>query len=108
MSKTNDTSKLNHATLDDHGTLADSELGAVTGGTKAKGGFGFVVRGTGAGMGQRVGRQGGLVVIRDNRYSRAALATNNRRCSCVSTLNDVNWRPNSPTATSTLSVPVLR
>jgi hypothetical protein len=31
------TSKLNHATLDDHGTLADSELGAVTGGTKAKG-----------------------------------------------------------------------
>lgn len=37
MSKTNDTSKLNHATLDDHGTLADSELGAVTGGTKAKG-----------------------------------------------------------------------
>ena len=28
MSKTNDTSKLNHATLDDHGTLADSELGA--------------------------------------------------------------------------------
>jgi len=37
MGKTNDTSKLNHATLDDHGTLADSELGAVTGGTKASG-----------------------------------------------------------------------
>jgi type VI protein secretion system component Hcp len=37
MSKTNDTSKLNHATLDDHDTLADSELGAVTGGTKAGG-----------------------------------------------------------------------
>ena len=32
MSKTNDTSKLNHATLDDHGTLADSELDAVSGG----------------------------------------------------------------------------
>ena len=31
MSKTNDTPSL------DHGTLADSELGAVTGGTKAKG-----------------------------------------------------------------------
>ena len=33
MSKTNDTSKLNHAALEDHGILADSELAAVTGGT---------------------------------------------------------------------------
>jgi hypothetical protein len=31
MSKTNDTSKL--ATLEDHGTLADTELDAVTGGS---------------------------------------------------------------------------
>jgi bacteriocin-like protein len=37
MSKTSETSKLNHATPDDHGTLVDSELGAVAGGTKAKG-----------------------------------------------------------------------
>jgi hypothetical protein len=35
--KTNHTSNLFHATLDDHGTLADSELDAVSGGTKAKG-----------------------------------------------------------------------
>ena len=33
MSKTNDTSNLDHSTLDDHGTLADTELDAVTGGT---------------------------------------------------------------------------
>ncbi len=32
MSKTNDTSNLDHSTLDDHGTLADTELDAVTGG----------------------------------------------------------------------------
>jgi hypothetical protein len=32
MSKTNDTSKLGHATLEDHGTLDDAELDAVTGG----------------------------------------------------------------------------
>ena len=32
MSKTNDTSKLGHATLEDHHPLADSELDAVTGG----------------------------------------------------------------------------
>jgi hypothetical protein len=32
MSRTNDTPKLGHATLEDHGTLADSELDAVTGG----------------------------------------------------------------------------
>ena len=35
--KTNDTPKLGHGMLEDHGTLADSELGAVTGGTTAKG-----------------------------------------------------------------------
>jgi hypothetical protein len=34
MSDTNETSKL--ATLDDHRPLADSELGAVAGGVKAK------------------------------------------------------------------------
>ena len=33
MSKTNDTSKFDHATLEGHGRLADSELDAVTGGT---------------------------------------------------------------------------
>jgi type VI protein secretion system component Hcp len=33
MSKNNDPSKLNHAALEDHGILADSELDAVTGGT---------------------------------------------------------------------------
>jgi hypothetical protein len=32
MSKTNDTSKLGPATLDDHRALADSELDAVSGG----------------------------------------------------------------------------
>jgi len=32
MTKTNDTSNLFHATLDDHGTLADTALAAVTGG----------------------------------------------------------------------------
>jgi hypothetical protein len=32
MSKTNETSNLDHATLEDHGALADSELDAVTGG----------------------------------------------------------------------------
>ena len=32
MSKSNDTSKLGHATPDDHGPLADSELDAVSGG----------------------------------------------------------------------------
>jgi hypothetical protein len=32
MSKTDDTSKLGHGTLEDHGILADSELDAVTGG----------------------------------------------------------------------------
>ena len=32
MSKSNDSSKLGRATLEDHGTLADSELDAVTGG----------------------------------------------------------------------------
>jgi hypothetical protein len=36
MSNTNDTSKLGHAKLEDR-ALADIELGAVTGGTKAKG-----------------------------------------------------------------------
>jgi hypothetical protein len=35
MRKTNDTSKLGRGTLEDHGTLADSELGAVTGGASA-------------------------------------------------------------------------
>ena len=35
--KTNDTPKLGHGMLKDHGPLADSELGAVTGGTKAQG-----------------------------------------------------------------------
>ena len=34
MSKSNDSSKLGRATLEDHGTLADSELDAVTGGFK--------------------------------------------------------------------------
>jgi hypothetical protein len=33
--KTNHTSNLFHATLDDHGTLADSELDAVSGGATA-------------------------------------------------------------------------
>jgi hypothetical protein len=32
MNKTNDTPKLGHGTLEDHGTLADSEFAAVTGG----------------------------------------------------------------------------
>ena len=32
MSKSNDSSKLGRATLEDHGTLADSELDAVSGG----------------------------------------------------------------------------
>ena len=32
MSKTNDTSDFGRVTLEDHGTLADSELEAVTGG----------------------------------------------------------------------------
>jgi hypothetical protein len=32
MSKTNDTSKLGHGMLEDHGALADSELDAVSGG----------------------------------------------------------------------------
>ena len=32
MSKTNDTSKLDHTALEDHHTLADSELDAVSGG----------------------------------------------------------------------------
>jgi hypothetical protein len=32
MSKTNDTSDFGRATLEDHGTLADSELDAVSGG----------------------------------------------------------------------------
>ena len=32
MSKTNDAFKRSHATLEDHGTLADSELAAVSGG----------------------------------------------------------------------------
>ena len=36
MSKTNDTLKFGHAKLEDR-ALADSELGAVTGGTKARG-----------------------------------------------------------------------
>ena len=36
MSKTNDTPNFSHGTKD-HGTLADSELDAVSGGTKAKG-----------------------------------------------------------------------
>ena len=32
MSKTNDTSKLDHTALEDHHTLADSKLDAVSGG----------------------------------------------------------------------------
>ena len=32
MSKTNETSDFGRATLEDHGTLADSELNAVSGG----------------------------------------------------------------------------
>jgi hypothetical protein len=32
MGKINDTSNLGHSTLEDHGKLADSESGAVTGG----------------------------------------------------------------------------
>ena len=35
MSKNNDPSKLNHAALEDHGILADSELDAVSGGATA-------------------------------------------------------------------------
>jgi hypothetical protein len=36
MSKTNETTKLGPATLDDHATLAETELDAVTGGTPAQ------------------------------------------------------------------------
>ena len=38
--KTNHTSNLFHATLEDHGILADSELAAVTGGHTAGGSVG--------------------------------------------------------------------
>jgi hypothetical protein len=48
MSKNNDTSKLNHAALEDHGILADSELAAVTGGTNAQGSW-FVALATALG-----------------------------------------------------------
>ena len=36
MSKTNETTKLDHATLDDHATFTETELDAVTGGTRAQ------------------------------------------------------------------------
>jgi hypothetical protein len=36
MSKINDSSDFGRATLEDHGTLADSELDAVSGGTYTK------------------------------------------------------------------------
>jgi len=47
MSKTNDTPNFSHGTKD-HGTLADSELDAVTGGTKAQGSW-FVALATALG-----------------------------------------------------------
>ena len=36
MSKTNETTKLDPATLDDHATFTETELDAVTGGTRAQ------------------------------------------------------------------------
>ena len=47
MSKTNDTPNFSHGTKD-HGILADSELDAVTGGTKAQGSW-FVALATALG-----------------------------------------------------------
>jgi hypothetical protein len=44
MSKTNDTSKLGHAALEDHRALGDTELDAVTGGTTASvGALGYTI-----------------------------------------------------------------
>jgi hypothetical protein len=44
MSKTNDTSKLGHAALEDHRARGDTELDAVTGGTTASvGALGYTI-----------------------------------------------------------------
>jgi hypothetical protein len=53
MSKTNDTLKFGHAKLEDR-ALADSELGAVTGGTKAQGSWLLAL---GAAMGKAANAQ---------------------------------------------------
>jgi hypothetical protein len=53
MSKTNDTSDFGRATLEDHGTLADSELDAVSGGTVPS--FGKMID----------ARKGGAIIVYD-------------------------------------------
>jgi hypothetical protein len=53
MNKTSDTPKLGHGALEDHGTLADSELDAVSGGTIP-------------GLGRMIdARKGGAIIVYD-------------------------------------------